>query len=263
MSKIFVTSLWTDSFNPMQSFARENHYNFEIQIFGAPRVLDTNWQEILTDYQQKLQGFTGKISIHGPFEDLKLHSVDRQIRELTKRRYFQALDIAKELKASLVLFHGNFYSLSRDESDKRWGFQRNVEFLSEILDKYNFTILLENTLEKAPQIFRTFLDKINSPRLKICIDTGHLNVWADAPIEEWITVLGDDIRYMHVHDNKGDFDSHSVPGEGNINWRKFSDSIVKHKIEPEIVLEVGGVEKTSKANNFLRENHIYPYNLNL
>jgi sugar phosphate isomerase/epimerase len=261
MSKVFVTSLWTDSFNPVLSYARENQHNFEIQIFGSPRVLDTNLQEILTDYQQKLKPFKGIISIHGPFEDLKLHSVDRRIGELTKQRYIQALDIAKELKASMVLFHGNFSSLARDESERQWGIRRNVEFISEILNKYNFTVLLENVWEKTPQIFRTFLDEIKSPRLKICIDMGHLNVWADAPIDEWISVLGDDIRYMHVHDNKGDYDSHSVPGEGNINWQNFSSIIVKNKIEPFIVLEVVGVEKTRKADNFLRENNIYPYNL--
>ncbi len=260
MSKIFVSSLWTDSFEPVLSYAKENNYNIEIQIFGSPRVLDTNWQEILKDYQHKLQGFRGKISIHGPFVDLKIHSTDRQIRELTKQRYLQVLDIARELKAEIVLFHGHLHSLPRAGSEREWAIQRNVDFISEILSKYNFTIVLENEKEQDPQVFRAFLDRINSPRLKICIDIGHLNVWAKAPFDEWARVLGNDIIYMHIHDNNSDYDSHSVPGEGKIDWSNFSATIEKYKIEPNIILEVVGGEKTRKADEFLKNNMIYPYN---
>jgi sugar phosphate isomerase/epimerase len=135
-----------------------------------------------------------------------------------------------------------------------------VIFWSGVLEKYPSIVVLENTFEPTPETFRTVLDAVNSSRLKICLDIGHINVWSKAPVGEWIAVLGEDIRSMHTHDNRGYVDSHLAPGKGAINWQEFSDLIAKYQIDPEIVFEVKTLETTIQSLKYFREENIYPDN---
>jgi len=89
---------------------------------------------------------------------------------------------------------------------------------------------------------------------------GHINIRSKVPVEEWIAVLGKDIRSIHVHDNKGDDDSHLAPGKGTINWQEFSDLIAKYQIDPDIVFEVKTLETTIQSLKYFREENIYPCN---
>jgi len=189
----------------------------EIASFAYSNILDANWREILKDYQQKLRGFKGTISLHGVFQDLTIHSRDKKIRKVAKQRIFQNLEIAKALNAKYIVFHGNFNPLITHESYKQNWIEQNANFWLEVLSKYHITVLLENLWEPTPEVFRKLLLKVKSPRLKICFDIGHANIFSKVPLKEWITVLSKDIPYMHINDNKGDADNELIPGEGTIN----------------------------------------------
>ncbi len=266
MSKIFIYIGNPNSFDASLEYAKEHRYNLEISTFCSPRFLDANWQEILKDYQQKLHGFKGAISAHGAYVDLVIGSEDKKVREVTKQRIFQSLEIARELKAKHVVFHGNFNPLWMGEGYERNWIERNAGFWSEVLEKYPSTVLLENVHDPAPEMLRTLLDEVNSSRLKICLDVGHINVWSKVPVGEWIAVLGEDIRSIHIHDNKGDVDSHLAPGMGNINWQEFSDLIAKYQVDPDIVFEtieepsLETLELTIQSLKYFREENIYPCN---
>ncbi len=261
MSRIYIQPPDDDSFDKFLIYAKEYSYNLEIASFAYSNVLDTNWQVILQDYQQKLQGFKGTISLHGAFQDLIVHSRDRRIKDVSKNRIFQNIEIAKALNAKYVVFHGNFNPLITHESYKQNWIEQNASFWSEVLNKYHITVLLENLWEPTPEIFRKLLNEVKSSRLKICFDTGHANIFSKASLEEWITVLCEDIIYVHVNDNKGNVDNELVPGEGNINWQEFSDLIKKYQIDPNVVFEVGTLEKTKKSLDYFREENIYPFNV--
>ena len=274
MSKIFIC-IWNansieykeeigPNFDALLEYAKEHRYNLEFTIFIYPDFLDEKGQEILKDFQQKLHGFEGAISVHGacgnPVIDV-IHSENKKVREAARQMVFQSLDIVRELKAERIVFHGNFNPLVRGERYQPNWIERDVIFWSEVLEKCPATVVLENTYEPTPETFRTVLDAVNSPRLKICLDMGHMNVWSKVPLEEWIAVLGEDIRSMHIHDNKGDDDSHLVPGKGAINWSEFSDLIAKYQIDPDIIFEVKTLETTIQSLKYFREEKIYPCNI--
>ena len=268
MSNIFICSLaeYPNSFDAVLEYAKEHRYNLEISTFASPRILDTNWQEVLKDYQRKLHEFKGAISTHGAYWDLIIRSVDEKIREVTEQRIFQSLEIARELKAKRTVFHLNFNWIRRLEGYKLKWIEQNASFWSEVLEKYpSSTVVLENTYDFTPEMLRTLLDEVNSPRLKVCLDVGHINVWSRVPVEEWIAVLGEAIRSIHVSDNKGDLDSHLALGKGTINWQELSDLIAKYQIDPDIVFEVGvygqePLEATIQSLKYFREENIYPCN---
>ena len=265
MSKVFIYTIDPTSFDVMLEYAKEHDYNLDVTTFMAPRYLEQNLHGILNDYHRKLRGFKGAISMHGAVEDLFIHSRDEWVREVAKRRIYQSLEIAKGLKAKQVVFHGNFNPLKgsplvRTETYHEEWLQRTPAFWSEALEKYPVTCLIENGGDPAPEKLMTLLDKVNSPRLKICLDIGHAHTGSKVPLEEWIAVLGKDIAYIHVHDNNGDTDTHSVPGEGTINWREFSGLIAKYQIDPDIEFEVFTLGATVQSDRYFQENNIYPFN---
>ena len=260
VTNIFVQP-FLSGFDDLLTYAKEHTYNIEIASFAFADVLDSGWQNVLEDYKYKLKDFKNTISVHGAFQDLILHSRDKRISETAMSRYIQNLEIAKQLKAKYIVFHGNFNPLINHESYIRNWTEQNTRFWSEAISKYDITILLENVWEGSPEIFRKLLDEVKSSQLKICFDTGHANIFSKVPISEWFNVLGKDIPYMHINDNKGDKDNELVPGEGTINWQEFSNNIKKYEMTPNIVFEVGSLEKTKLAIQYFKENNIYPFDM--
>jgi len=259
MSKIFLQPPDHRSFDEFLTYARQGDHNLEIACFADPNLLDGNWREVLEDCWRKLRDFEGTISLHGPFLGLYISSRDSRIRAVARDRVLQGMEIAKGLGGKYAVFHGNFISLIRQKSYRRNWIARNADFWSEMLERYDVTVLLENLWEPGPELFREVLEKVSSPRLKVCYDTGHASVFSKARFEDWLRVLGDNIAYMHVNDNGGEIDDELAPGEGNINWREFSDLIEKHRIAPNIVFEVGTLEKTHQSIGYFRKQEIYPF----
>jgi len=241
--------------------AKQFDYNLEIVAFARAQILDKGWEELLEEHKDKLQGFRGSISIHGIITDILIHSTDSKIQEVSKNRVYHCLDISKALGAQFVVFHSNFNPLLKFERYYRNWVEKHTDFWSEVTSKYDFIILLENMWEPTPEIFRILLDEVKSPRLKICLDTGHANIYSKIPIKDWIGCLGKDIPYMHVDDNLGDIDNHLVAGDGDINWKEFSDSIKEANIYPQIVFEGVTLENTLKSIDYFRKEGIYPFNI--
>lgn len=261
MSKIYVQPVEEDNFDKFLSYAKENDYNMEITSFAYSSVLDSNWKDIFKNIQDKLQGFKGNISLHGAFQELVVHSRDEKIRKVAKDRIYQNLEIAETLNAKYIVFHGNFNPLIRHEAYIKNWLEQNAIFWSDALAKFDIVVVLENLWEPSPAIFRELLDKVNHNRLKVCFDTGHTHIFSEVPLKGWFDLLGEDIVYMHINDNKGDIDRELVPGEGSINWKNFSKLIEKYKLAPEIIFEVGTLENTIQSVKYFKENSIYPFNI--
>lgn len=258
-SKIYVQPPNHNAFDKFLTYAKEHGHSIEVASFAYSDVLDTNWKEILKDHQQKLQGFKGIISLHGAFLDLTIHSRDKKIKEVAQKRIYHNLEIANHLNAQYVIFHGNFNPLITHESYRKYWIEENAHFWSGILDEYRCTVLLENVWEPAPDVFKKVLEKVKSPRLRVCFDTGHAHIFSEVLFEEWVSVLREDIVYMHINDNKGYVDNELVPGAGSIDWQEFSHIIETYQITPEVVFEVGTLEKTVKSIEYFRENSMYPF----
>ena len=262
MSKIYVQPVILSSFSEFLGFAKKKKCNLEVATFAYSNVYDADWPRTLQEQKEALWSFEGKISMHGVFVDLLIHSSDRKIAEVSRQRIFENLEVAKELKATQIVFHGNFNPLIADaEYSKEW-VAKNAGFWSEVLDKYKIRILLENTWEPTPDLFRSLLDQLSSPLFKICFDVGHAKVYSKASIKEWFTSLGGEISYIHMSDNAGETDQHLEIGQGKINWQEFSRLIEEYATDPEIVLELVTLEKTKRALTILEENKIYPFNYN-
>ncbi len=106
----------------------------------------------------------------------------------------------------------------------------NIEFMSSLLEeakKYGVIICLENMpMPKfsigTPEEILDFVKEMNDESFRICLDTGHVNVYdGKLNIGDEVRRLGSYIKCLHVHDNKYNRDMHLMPYFGTIDWEGF------------------------------------------
>ncbi len=121
--------------------------------------------------------------------------------------------------------------LETGDADKTW--EINLPFMREILKtakQYDITICFENmpmtkfSIATPEQILR-FVREINDDHFKVCLDTGHVNVFEGLSLGDAVYLLGDEIRTLHVHDNKYGRDMHLMPFYGTAEWYSFGKAL--------------------------------------
>lgn len=136
---------------------------------------------------------------------------------------------------------------------------KNIEYYRQFTDdteKNNVDILMENSSSKwNPQCYirtgkelREFVEKSDMPHMHICWDTGHGNVQGQNQIDD-IVAMGSELKALHIHDNYGNEDSHTMPLIGTTNF----DNVVKG------LLKIGyGGDFTFEACATLRRVNAWP-----
>jgi len=63
------------------------------------------------------------------------------------------------------------------------------------------------------------INRVHSPALGICLDTGHLNIYGHTTQKAFILKAGARLHALHIADNEGKADQHMMPfGKGNVNF---------------------------------------------
>ena len=133
--------------------------------------------------------------------------------------------------------------------------EMNVEYftrLCKVAEDVGVTICFENLPFTSLPLSRVnetleFVKLMNTPTMKMCLDTGHAAVYGDSPADAVRAIGKDLLATLHVHDNDGHGDLHWRPGEGVIDWADFTRALheigfegcvsletsVKHEGDPE------------------------------
>lgn len=186
----------------------------EIAEFCTAWNLDEHFPETDAWVRKALEGLSAPV-LHGPFNELFPCAIDPRARELAWFRFRQAVDMARRYGASRVVIHGGFvprvyYDVWYVEQSKN--FWR--KFISEVPE--NITICLENVLEYRPQLLLDIVRRVDDPRLRLCLDVGHANVYSVVPVETWLEQCAPFLCHFHIHNNFGDADDHRSLPEGTI-----------------------------------------------
>jgi sugar phosphate isomerase/epimerase len=259
MSKLYVQPLVHEMLPEFVAFAKQNSYNLEVATFAYANVYDTDWDEAIKQHKLQLSQFSGKVSLHGVYRDILIHSHDSKIAAVARERIQGSIDVAKALNAQKIVFHGSVNPLVADEWYLKNWLEKNAAFWKEVLSQYSGTILIENVWEPNPETLRSLMDAVDSPRLKVCLDVAHAHVYSKVPLDSWLSVLGADVVYMHYSDNSGQVDQHSIVGDGNIDWQNLTGSIQRLGLCPEVVLEECTLDNTQASIDYLKRNGIYPF----
>ena len=156
----------------------------------------------------------------------------RELREESIRYFIKEIEGAHYLGCKNIVIHPFLpYGWGAEiDKDKIWDV--NVDLFTRLLpyaEKYGVTICAENqpftavamsTVKEVKKLVRA----IDNPLLKVCLDTGHANVFHDDLAAD-VRLLGNDLATLHVHDNKGNWDQHLIPYMGNIKWDEFLSAL--------------------------------------
>ncbi len=114
-----------------------------------------------------------------------------------------------------------------------------MEKIMPVCEKMHATLLLETMIpgrisSLMDNLIRV-VDNVNSPFLKICLDTNHLNLSEDicAAAER----AGERIGEFHLNDNHGIKEEHLLPYSGTIDWDAFTRMISRIAFEGNMILE--------------------------
>ena len=95
-----------------------------------------------------------------------------------------------------------------------------------------------NVHEDSPEFIFDILQKVNSPKLKASIDVGHINVYSEIDVENWILKMKDSLIHMHFHNNFGNDDEHNCLTRGTLDFYKIVKCLKNNNLSPLIVFEI-------------------------
>jgi deoxyribonuclease IV len=235
-----------------------------VQIFaGSPRRYDIFFpkEEELKKYKEEVE--KNKISpvyIHASYllnlasEDTTL--IEKSIENLKKTMQFSFL-----IKADGVVYHPG----SPKGKDKEEAIEREILNIIKILKETpeETVLVIENTAGKKkigtnPDEVGYIFKKVNSPRLKVCVDTAHsfesgnIKNFNKKEIGEWLSWWDEkvglqNIALFHINDSLTDFESqhdrHGNIGEGFIGKKGFQEMATFQEIKnTPWILEVPGFD---------------------
>ncbi len=163
---------------------------------------------------------------------------DASSRSIAMLRCFEACEI---LGIRYLVAHPVFRVDGKIITDNAEFIRINAEAARELLpyaEKHGVILLSENILWGSsiyPTVIADLVREVNSPFFGWCCDTGHIHC-SRVPMSDLRKVSVPPLS-LHVQDNDGSGDQHSLPGDGTIDWKEFMDILREIGYKGELVLE--------------------------
>ena len=153
---------------------------------------------------------------------LSLAAPDKDAREAAIDKTIQALRAFRPLGARIAVIHPSAPGEAGDP-DTYDALEASITRLLSAAEETDAVIAIENipsALGRAEPL-ADFVSRIDHPRLRICIDTGHALITEGKNTRSAIERLAPFCAATHLHDNDGRSDAHLIPGEGAFEWPPF------------------------------------------
>ncbi|HMK45174.1 MAG TPA: sugar phosphate isomerase/epimerase family protein [Methanocella sp.] len=195
------------------------------------------------------------VTVHGPFSDLNLASLNDPIWNETIRQIQECVELSAELTDIVVVHPGALSPLGNQMPDKAW--DRNVEGLRILCDHskdYGVKLCLENmpNMEKlfcrTPDELLGMVESVDRENMGITFDAGHANTTKNTGrfTREWKR-----ISHAHIHDNNGVRDEHLEIGKGTVDWDGFLKEMRSY--EGTMVIEGRSIEEGGRSLEYIKK----------
>ena len=212
--KAYVSTISTDAVR----VAKEYGLGLELAEYCTAWNMDEKFSGVDGVVKKKLEGIWG-CTLHAPYNELFPCAIDKKARELAAYRYRQAIELAKRYGATKVIIHGGFTPRIYFPI---WYVEQSVGFWKTFLaDEPGVEIVLENVMEDDPAWLLDIVKSVDDPRLKLCLDIGHVNAYSKVPVMDWLEAWAPFISHFHVHNNDGSRDQHNALTDGSIPMERF------------------------------------------
>ena len=180
--------------------------------------------------------------VHAPSHTYKYRDFSQdEINEGLRR----AIVAASVMHAPYLVLHPAQPLEWADDTDPEYTKEVNYNIFSSLIPtarEYGVTLALENMPAhvkhipcSTPEEWRDYVDMMNSDCFAACFDSGHANMarnYAEMThkyeTDDYVRILGKRIKCVHIHDNDGNGDDHTILGTcttGNIRWKPLLSSL--------------------------------------
>lgn len=195
------------------------------------------------------------ITVHLPYSDLNLASVNQPIWEETVRQMKNCLDLASDFARLAVVHPGHFSPLGMQLPDAAWsqailGIQQVADHAAEL----DMRVAVENMvnmpaiLGRRPEEISGIIETVGRENVGFIFDVGHANT--NGNVVDFLK-LKDQVIHMHVHDNHGERDEHLPVGNGTVPWNKVAKVMKNYR--GRIVTESRSLEEGQRSVNRLKK----------
>jgi sugar phosphate isomerase/epimerase len=220
-----------------------------VEIFAARQHFDYTSREHVRELADWFRsGGVEAFSLHAPmWPDYEMGRAGAPAVNVIHAEKSRRIDAMDEIKRALetaehVPFRHMVVHLG--ERYDSWS-QRTMEYAETALEHLGafakplgVRVLVENLLSEptTPEHLVTLLDLGHLDSIGVCLDLGHAHITVG--VAEAISVFGNRIVSMHVHDNHGQKDEHLWPGDGSIEWPAVREGLKGLQTAPAAVLEI-------------------------
>lgn len=185
-------------------------------------------------------------SVHAPFSDLNPGSFDRLVRQAFEQRIIQAVETADAVSSKTLVVHPGYGVFNHIAQFENW-FERALSALKHVVSaaaEKGITIVFENIYDPVPDYLFQLIKRLDFENVRICFDVGHFNAFSQVNIHNWLSMLGEHIIEVHLHDNDGTGDQHLSLGDGNFNFNSIAAWIKSRQADDRPLLTMEVREKT-------------------
>lgn len=244
--KIGVSALATAK----EKFENELDYYAELGLDCVEILHDFPNDEFDIDI---LNSYDVNYSIHSPFNDVNIASLDKHIRKTSIEEIKSSIDLANKIDSEIVVIHpGKITYGARPYEDKVY--ELNDQSFKE-LSIYANDAGVYPCFENMPDIEGFMYKDINQLNKIIeevdgymTLDLGHAHTNGYVPEDLYF----DRVKHIHVHDNDGSDDTHVTLGEGTFNLNNFFDYFAKKQYVDIYLLELHSKESIKNSLDFIK-----------
>ncbi len=154
-------------------------------------------------------------SLHSSYvkSELKYFFKDSKIGDKIENQLKKEVKIAKKYGFTCLVVHLN-------GKPNIIGIHRLNRILK-VCEKYDLPLAIENI--DAPETFNYVFENINNKYLCFCYDSGHNHVFERK--RNHLKEFGNKLVAIHLSDNNGTCDQHTLNQFGSINWKKVAQQL--------------------------------------
>lgn len=247
---VIGAALDLDGLETWRDWILDRNRDLELQEFHDASVLNGDWRPRADRARALLDGYTGRLGIHGPFWGFSIASSDPDVQQIVARRLDQGLDVCAALSATQMVVHSPFttwdYNNLDDGAGRREAMMADVHAcigaaVRRAADQ-GVTLVLENIEDIDPRDRLRLAESFGSEAVKLSIDTGHAQYAHGStgapPVDHFVTAAGNMLNHVHLQDADGYADRHWAIGEGNIPWPAVFRALGTLEVQPRLLLEL-------------------------
>ncbi|HEY0246638.1 MAG TPA: sugar phosphate isomerase/epimerase family protein [Gryllotalpicola sp.] len=232
---------------------------FELSVdFALDELPDSLFDELAALRSDGVQ-----FTVHAPFRDLNIASLNPGAYEAARADMMQAMRIADRVGAAVLNVHPGIHGyfpaqhwprmkeLERAvyEELSDFGGPRGIRVVAENLIKTNVHFEDTWTLDGVIALHDAWRGELKG----VCLDTGHANQ-AGLDVAVAVRRLGPRVRHLHLQDNHGGpIDEHLPIGDGVIDWESVFTALEEVDFEGFGVFEFGPAARQRETVEALAE----------